>query len=207
MIAVMPGGSLVYFHKWAGFNLPPVVTFGDSVAPGSTEIPYQQATSFDFDNTYLNNVASFTQQYGPNNLFTLTAASLPSETAYFARAASGVTVTTMSNLDVYDDVNWFLAKYSQPSLRVSGLVVDAASNPQVAFPAVMTLLQGQVATVTRRPVGGAVISENVLTQKIAHAIGPSYWQTAYQLSPYSIEADVLQLDIPGFDVIGGNNLA
>jgi len=205
MIAAMPTGSLVYFHRWALYNQSPAAIFTDDPA-SEAGIPYLNATAFDYDNTYLNNSVQYTQQYGANNLFTVTTVDPVSQAGYYARAANAVTITTMSNLDAYDDASWFIAKYSQPSLRVSGLVVDAASNPQIAFPAVLQLQLGQVATVTRTPVGGAQITGTVLVQKVSHAIGPTMWTTAYQLSPYTPENAVLQLDTAGFDVLGLNSL-
>jgi hypothetical protein len=205
MIAAMPTGSLVYFHRWALYNQSPAAIFSDDPDSG-TDIPYLNATAFDYDNTYLNNSVQYTQQYGANNLFTVTTVDPVSQGEYYARAASAVTITTMSNLDAYDDASWFIAKYSQPSLRVSGLVVDAASNPQVAFPSVLQLQLGQAAQVIRTPVGGAQITGTVLVQKVSHAIGPTMWQTAYQMSPYVPEDAVLQLDATGFDVVGNNSL-
>ena len=89
---------------------------------------------------------------------------------------------------------------------MSTVTVDAASNPAVAFPVILPLQQGQVVTVTRSPVGGATITGNCLTEKIAHAIGPAAWQTAVQASPYIPEGNVLQLDNPGGDTLGGNVL-
>jgi hypothetical protein len=66
--------------------------------------------------------------------------------------------------------------------------------------------QGQVATVTRSPVGGATITQNCLVQKLAHNVGPSGWKWSAQLSPYTLEASVLQLDNSGFDQIGNGAL-
>ena len=147
-----------------------------------------------------------TQQVGPNTTVTVTAADFPSQHAYFTRSALQQTISTMSDLDAYGQANFQIAKYSQPQLRVSGVTVDAASNAAAAFPVLLALQQGQAATVTRRPLGGAVISESVLTQKIEHSIGPGRWQTSMQLSPYTPESNILQLDVPPFNQLGNGTL-
>ena len=79
---------------------------------------------------------------------------------------------------------------------------DAAEAVQAA-----SSLQGQVATVTRRPVGGAEITGTVIVQKIQHDIGPTAWKTSFQLSPYQPENQILELDAAGFDQLGANTLA
>jgi hypothetical protein len=207
LAAAAPGGALVYTHKWDLFNQFPVAIFGDDPNPVPGEVPYLQAASWDYDDTYLDNSEQVTQQYGANNLFTVTATDFGSQHSYFPRSAVAQTITTMSNLDAYDTANWKISKYSQPALRVAGVTIDAASNPQAAFPAVLGLMQGQVVTVTRQPAGGAEISEQVLVEKISHKIGPSLWQVSLQLSPYVPENAVVELDAPPFNTLGDNTLA
>jgi hypothetical protein len=207
LLAAWPTGAAVWAGRWALFNQAPVAAFGDSPGPGTGQVPYLQSQTWGYDNTYLYNTVSVTQQYGQNNLFTLTGTDPVSQAAYYARTSLAQTITTTSDEDVYTMVNWELAKYSQPSLRVSGVTVDAASNPAVAFPVVLALLQGQVVSVTRMPVGGAVISGNVLVQQVSHQAGPGLWKAAYQLSPYTVEAAVLQLDDPADSTVGNAALA
>ena len=184
LIAAMPGGSLVFFHQWALFNLSPVAVLGDNPDPAQGQVPYLPGQSWGFDNTYLYNLSAITQQYGPNNLITVTDTDFTSDHQYYPRTALTQTITTMSALDAYSLVQWIIGKYSQPSLRVSTITVDAASNPNAAFPVILSLLQGQVVTVTRSPVGGATITQDTIIEKIGHSIGPTSWQTAIQASPY-----------------------
>jgi hypothetical protein len=207
MLAAMPSGALVFIHKWALFNQAPVATLGDSPAVSDGEVPYLQPTAWDLDNTYLFNLTQITQQVGPNNTITVQAADFTSQAAYFTRSALQQTIQTTSDLDAYDSANYAVAKYSQPQLRVSGVQIDAASNPAAAFPVILALQQGQVLTVTRRPVGGAVITGQVIIQKIQHEAGPTSWVTSLQLSPYVPEDAILQLDTPGYDVLGNVGLA
>lgn len=206
MYAAMPSGSLVYIHRWALFNQAPVVIFGDSVSVGDGEVPALQASSWSYDNTYLFNNVQVTLQYGANNLFTVTTVDFNSQHQYFTRSALTETISTMNNLDAVDMANWQLNKYSQPNLRVSNVTIDAASNPNVAFPAVLGIQQGQAAIMNRRPLGGAEISQNVIIQKISHSIGPGVWQTSVQLSPYVPEGNMLQFDVTGENDLGTGTL-
>ena len=197
---VAPSGALIYVPRWAIYDLSPAAVFGDSVS--GTEIPYQMGQAFGYDNTYLYNTDAITRQNGPNQSITATATSFTSRSAFFLRSALTATIQTTSDLDAYDIANWDIAKYAQPEFRISVLTVDAASNPAQAFPAVLALQQAQLVTVTRRPVGGAVISAEALIQKVSHSIGPSLWQTTYEISPYSLEAAVLEADSPGYSTLG-----
>ena len=201
---VAPSGALVYVPRWGIYDIAPAATFGD--ATDGTEIPYQQAQSFGYDNTYLYNTDAITRQVGPNQSITATSTSFPSSTAYFLRSALTQTIQTTSDLDAYDIANWDIAKYAQPEYRISTITIDASSNPTQAFPTVLALQQAQVVTVNRRPVGGAEISVQAIVQKISHQIGPTLWQTAMEISPYSLEAAVLEADTPGYNVVGNNTL-
>jgi hypothetical protein len=202
-----PDGTLVYIHKWASFNQAPVAVLGDSPVPAQGDVAFLQGQAWDYDDTYLSNNNQVTLQYGANNLFTVQVVSFPSQASYFARTAGAQTITTMSSGDATDLANWQSAKYAQPALRVSGLSIDAASNPSAAFPAVLGLQQAQVATVTRNPMGAAPITGDTLIQKIHQAIGPGIWSIDLQLSPYSTESSVLELDASPYNSLGNATLA
>ena len=62
--------------------------------------------------------------------------------------------------------------------------------------------------VTRRPIGGAVISEVGIIERVQHQIGPQRWTVTYQLSPYYPEAAVMTVDgtenTPGQACSGGD---
>jgi len=201
---VAPSGALVYVPRWGIYDMAPVLTFGD--ATDGTEIPYVMGQQFGYDNTYLYNTDAITRQVGPNQSITATATSFPSSKAYFLRSALSQTIQTSSDLDAYDIANWDIAKYAQPEYRISTITIDASSNPTQAFPAVLALQQAQIVTVNRRPVGGAELSVQAIVQKVSHAIGPTMWQASYEISPYSLEAAVLEADTPGFNVVGNNTL-
>jgi hypothetical protein len=92
-------------------------------------------------------------------------------------------------------------------MRVRQLSIDAASNPDVAFSAILPLTVSSVVTVDRDPVGGVPISGQYLTQRVSISIGPTLWKVDYQISPYVIQATVLTSDTSGFNVIGTNTLS
>lgn len=206
MLTVAPSGAVVFWHRYALFNQSPVAVFGDDPSPGTSEVPYLQAGSWSYDNTYLYNRTQTTQQVGPNTTITVAASDFGSEASYFARSAFQTTIQTTSDLDAYTQANWAKAKYSQPALRVKGITVSGASHTD-AFATILTVQQGQVATVIRRPAGGAVVDQTVLIERIGHSIGPGKWDTDFQLSPFTPEDAVLQLDAPGFSVLGNVTLA
>lgn len=122
---------------------------------------------------------------------------LPSQQQYFRRSALQQTVQVVSPYDVNDITTWSLARFAQPVLHNKAVVIEAAPNPQVAFPAVLSLDIGDVVTVTRRPVGGAAISETGVIERVKHSVGPGKWTTTYQLSPYAVESQVLTVNGSG----------
>jgi hypothetical protein len=206
MVTSEPSGNLHYIHRWALFNQMTSFVFGDSNNVSDGEIPYTQDVGFGYDNTYVYNIDQVTQQIGPNNGITVTVSDFTSQHEYFTRSALTSTITTLSNLDAYEIANWQIAKYAQPSMRVANINIDAASNPN-AFPEVLDIQQGNAVTVNRRPIGGAVISNVYLVQKITHEIGTGVWKVGFQLSPYVPESNVMALDTTGFNVLGNETLA
>jgi len=204
---IQGNGSVIYIPRWATYNAGPVAAFGDN---GVSEIPYLQDSAWDYDNSYLYNEVTATQQRGPVQYETVYTRDIASGLEYFLRSALSVSSYVSNPEDVYDIVNWYINKYGQPSLRLRSLTIDAASladsGPVSAFPAVLSLELQDVVTVTRRPVGGAVISQLGIIERVEHSIGPSLWKTAYQISPYTIEGSILTADSTGTDILGQNSL-
>ena len=91
-------------------------------------------------------------------------------------------------------------------MRVRQLSIDAASNPDVAFPVVLPLTVSSTVTVDRDPVGGVPISGQFLVQRVSLSIGPTLWKADYQISPYVVQAAVLTADASGYNEIGLNAL-
>ena len=173
---------------------------------GSPEIPALKDSAFDYDNTYLYNETTVTQQQGPNQLVIADERNTSSAAEYFRRSALTYSSEVVSPYDVTDLASWSLAKFGEPSLHLSQLTVDAHSCPQLAFPTVLALDIGDVVQVTRRPIGGAVISEVGIIERVQHQIGAGKWTVTYQLSPYTPESAVMTVDgtenTPGSGVLG-----
>lgn len=168
------------------------------------EVPYVQPTAFDYDNTFLWNLLTAKQQLSSAyDGSSATAIDTVSQQEYFTRGGQGAqidqTLETTSYQDVLDDVNWGLAKYSQPQIRVKQLVVNAFAQAGnlATWPTVLGVEQGDVCSVIRRPIGGAVITELGIVQKIQHDIGPDRWVTTILVVPYAPSNDVLISDTGG----------
>jgi hypothetical protein len=158
------------------------------------EIPYEKSSGYDYDNTYVYNETTATQQSGPNSLIIADQRTSGSQRQYFKRSALTYTSEVVSPYDVSDLVTWSLAKFSQPVMHVRQVVIDAAGKGQAVFPTILSLDIGNVVTVIRRPIGGAIITETGIIEKVQHAIGPGHWITTYQLSPWQVQENVLTVD-------------
>jgi hypothetical protein len=170
------------------------------------EISYEASLGLDYDNTYIQNVTQATLVQGANSLVAPIEKSLQSIYEYLARGPQGVSVNGASAQDAYDVAYWYLNKYSQPQLRVSTVVVQAAENP-ILFTQILQADLSDVATLNRRPIGAPPYSLPVITEQVSFSIGPGVWDASYQLSPYVQEGDVLVTDVSGQDTLGTGTLA
>ncbi len=170
----------------------------------SPEVPYEKETEFDFDNTYLYNEVTATQQSGPNQLTVYDDRNLASEQEYFRRSALTFTSDVVSPYDVSDVTTWSIATFAQPSIHVTAVKVHVSANPLIAFPVALGVDIGDIVQVNRRPIGGAVISELGIVEKITYDIGARYFYVTYQLSPYQPANQVLCADTSGYDDPGVN---
>jgi hypothetical protein len=126
-----------------------------------------------------------------------------SKAAYLRRNGLALTFYTQSDEDVYDGVNWALSKYKQAAYRVPMIMLDAAAN-NLVWPAALGVEQGDVVKVIRRPVGGPAYTVLGIVSRIEIEVGPDKWDVMMSISPYSIEANVLQLGAAGFNTLGSN---
>lgn len=176
-----------------------------SMRAAAAEVPFPKETAWDFDNTYTYSEVTAVQQYGPNQLILADVRDPASQQQYFRRSALSHTAEVVSPYDVSDVTTWSLARFSQPVLHTRSLIVDAAATPHASFSVVLGLDIGDVITVTRRPVGGAEITEAGIIEHVGHSIGPGMWQVTYQLSPYAAEAAVLAVDGPATSALPQDN--
>lgn len=174
------------------------------------ELPFYQETSFSTDNQFIYNVINSTQQRGPNQDFFYQNNYFTSQHQYFNR--SGLTFQSYALLpfDVEDLVNWSIIKYEEPSQRVVKLVIDVggvqALNNEL-FPIVLSLELNQILTVNRRPIGGTEMSVTGIIQAIEHDIGPTFWKTTLQITPFTPEGEALVADSPGNNSPGNSYLS
>jgi hypothetical protein len=202
-------GSLIYMQRWNFYNQPVAQTFGDN---GTTEIPFEQSTSFDVDNTNLFNQINSVQQRGPNSDIFYQQTNFPSQLSFFVRSGLQFQSFALSPFDVYSRVNWSMAKYNNPIQRVAQLDLNvAATNAKAnSFTAVLRLDLQDMVTINRRPVGagtGGVMSITGPIQRIQHSIGAATWKTSYQVAPQFPEGQALVADIGGQNTLGTQYLS
>lgn len=168
----------------------------------SVEIPYLATMGADFDNTNLYNEVTAIQNRGPNELLQVDNRDQTSTNQYFRRSALNFTSNVVSNYDVYDVVNWNLQQVKQPTVRIAEMEIHPSTNPYVVFTAALSTDIADIVTVNRRPLGGGVISELGIVEQVKHEIGPTFWKTSFQVSPYTLGSQVLVADVSGQDVLG-----
>lgn len=183
-------GGASFYLAWAGAWCTP------------SSVPYEPKSSYGFDQTYIYNEVTASQQDGPNQLVTYDARGTASAAQYFRRSALTFSPNVVSPYDVSDITTWNLDGYQQPSLHVSAVTVSAAPNPLACFPLVLTLDEGQAGQVLRNPVGGAPLAETGTVERVQHDIGAGYWQATYQLSPYGPGQAVMCADTAGYNAPG-----
>lgn len=169
-------------------------------------LPYDPATAFDYDNTYISNAVEVTLTQGPNTLAVPVIKDQSSINQYFLRGPLTHQVSVQTVQDALDRAWWSLNKYKQPALRVRGLLVKPASAPN-SFITVLTTDLADVLSVIRNPLSQGGYNLPVQVGKVQHNIGPGLWDTTYQAYPYTPENAVLLTDSAGFNVLGSNVLA
>lgn len=171
-----------------------------SVIQHSTEVPFLKETEFGFDNTFVYNEVTSTQEDGPSQSISADYRDTVSQGQYFRRSALGFQQNVVSPYDIADITTWSATQYKQPSVHLSTMTVNVSSNPLVGFPVVLHLDIGDIVTVTRRPVGGGEITIQGVIERIQTEIGARSWQVTYQISPYAPQNSILCADTNGFNV-------
>lgn len=194
-------GSIVYIPRWSLYNTGSATCFGDN---GTTEIPFLQESSFMVDNTFINNQINVTQNRGPNQDIFYQQTNFPSQLEFFNRSGLQIQSYAMSPFDVYGVVDWNMAKYNFPVMRVDHISVNPSSAqgalPQT-FAQILSLELEQGAIVNRRPIGAGTagtFTVNGSIQRIQHSIGPNEWGTQLQICPRFPESNVLVANQAGW---------
>jgi hypothetical protein len=188
-------------------------------------IPYDPSSSFDYDNTFVSNILQSqrtidagndanTGQYNPITKqwetsgygATVCIFNQASQNEYFPRGPLELDIETNCDQDAYDICNWNLVAYEQPMFRVATIVLTPSSNPTL-WATALSVEQGDIATVTRSPLGGAAITTTVIIQSVQHQVDADNWVTTIQATPYFPGNAVLQADNTPYNAVGTNALA
>jgi hypothetical protein len=209
-------GNVWWASRMWFYNKSPKWVFGDNPALG--EIPYDPGQSFDFDNAYLYTQDEVTREIGRSSQITTSASqgvnaltfantgaitrlnSPSAQAQYGNRNALSQTIITSTDQDVYDRGFWSLAKYSSASMRIPQIVVNAASNPAL-WPVALGAEVGDVVQVNRRPLGGApyAVMGIIVKAQVQLNVAAKIGRATFGIVPYNIEANVIQVDVNGFD--------
>lgn len=146
-------------------------------------LPYQlDAMAFDFDNTYVYNTVTVTRDGGPAQAKT----DAGSATQYLSRTFSQ-TLKLAADSDVVDRVNYLVANYKDPHMRLPSLAFVPSGNTSVLFPIALDIDISDYESVTHRPIGAPAIPYLGYVDGISHSItvepGSQSWTTALLLSP------------------------
>jgi hypothetical protein len=213
-------GAVFYQSRQALYNKTPKYTFGDNPAGG--EVPYLPGQSFDADIIYLFNRVRAQRQVSQNQVTTTVGAGkfkqlalndgalvldvdTASETQYAPRAILDQTILTSSDQDAYDWTGWKLNKYKDQAYRVPQIKLDPLANPAI-WDVALTVEQGDVVKVIRRPLGAPSYTVLCVVQEVDHAGGPEQHDVTLALSPYTIESNVLQLDNGSLATLASNRI-
>ena len=152
---IAPTGDMVYQAKVNSYNQAIQWVLGDSTAGG--EYGYENDIAFDYDPSRIQNEIQLTQLDDQS----VTTPGVPD-----IETASQIQYGTISNLatgylqgdanyplnygpGLLDLANWLACTYQAPSLRLTQVTVDAASQPS-AWPFVLGASTGDMVTVNRR---------------------------------------------------------
>jgi hypothetical protein len=197
-------GTVTYYSRQWLYDRPAKYVFGDR--PDLGEIPALPGSSYNYDNQYVYNTVTSQRSLSQNQQgAVVTLADATSKLQYFQRGVLQQNIETVADQDAYDRVNWSLAAYKQPSVRVQQIVLNPAAHP-AAWPAALGVEQGDVVTYNRRPLGAPAITFTGIVQKVQHDIGPGKWQVTLLVTPYAYMSNVLRCDVAGYDAAGNNQL-
>lgn len=174
---VAADGTVTFQSRKTQFaNTTPMWTFGEN----NGEIPYTDLR-FDYDPTHLSNSVAVTQTT-TNQTFNVISAS--SQTTYGPRYLTRNSQAT-STTEVQQSAYYWLAKYSQPALRVAAIRIDVGANPAL-FPSVLAFEIGQRIRINRRDATGLrpTITSDGFIEQIAHSTdGANSWTVDLEVSP------------------------
>lgn len=165
MVYVPPTGSIYFHAKGNTFGESPKWVLGDE--PSLGEIPFEDDMATDWDPQRVINLPQITQldrqdvvipqALSPNAAGMLTTAQSQvkygQQTDQITGYLNNDVTTAISQANpssLIDLANWLATSYAAPHLRIQQITVNAEANPS-AFPFVLGVSPGDVATVNHRP--------------------------------------------------------
>jgi len=180
-------GTVTFRQRSARYDTAATATLGE------LETPYLGDVRFDFDPTFVYNLAQVTRPGG----ITVSVSDQASRNRYFLRTLVE-TPQISSDLEAADRANYRLAQFKDPHLRLPQVTVDPASNPGL-WPVALGTRIGDRVAVRRRPFGAPALAvPDCFVEAVGHDVdfrvdGPPRWRVTYLLSP----ADTSQFWLAG----------
>ncbi|MEU0516647.1 LamG-like jellyroll fold domain-containing protein [Streptosporangium sp. NPDC006007] len=189
-------GYLCFTSKTLRYNRGPQYLLGDR--PDLGEVPYLGDVVFDRDPAQVANSITVTQAHYGRKVSVSDAASITQ------RGERGRDATTHVDdaLAVVDHANYLLLRYKEPGARVSTITLDPASNP-AAWPTALGVECGDIVTVSRRPVGGVLLTGSFEVIGVSHRVDSAAgeWKTTLNLAP--ADPFFFRLDDATYGVLDG----
>lgn len=199
-------GQLQWRGHVVGYYQHVRATLGEDTANG--EIPYLPGVKYDYDPTYLYNdvrVENSAIDGWSNPIDSIhTATDLASKAKYGPRSMSMSTRLRFAE-DPWSLAQALLSRYNRPRLRVGGVVIDPASNPD-AWEFCLSVEVGDLVTVNRRPMGAPMISQTCRVLRVVPDLGPGRATFALELEAAPAPAPVIILGDPVMGAVDGRTI-
>jgi hypothetical protein len=176
------GDATYHGHAWQlANNLTASATVGD----GAGEIGYSDVV-FTYDDTLIFNRAICTNYTGSNPNFVLHSSDLSDSTSIdaYGESVKDLGLIGVNNMNVVNNtLEWVLANYKDPKLRVTQVSFNPRRSPSTQYPVVLGAEIGTRWTFKRRPQNvGSAISQDVIVEGITHTMTPSTFESTFDLS-------------------------
>jgi hypothetical protein len=177
------GDATYHGHAWQlANNLTAAATVGD----GAGEIGYSDVV-FTYDDTLLYNRALCTYYTGSeSSTFVLHTGDFEDATSItaYGESAKDLGLIGVNNANVVQNtLEWVVAYYKDPKLRVSQLSFNPRRSPATHYPVVLGAEIGTRWTFKRRPQNvGSAISQDVIVEGVTHTMTPSTFESTFDLS-------------------------
>jgi len=179
-----PTGTVSYQgRQWRTLNATSsILTFGEG---GGTEVPYQDTSTLEDDDTRLANIASVTPLGASTPQVATDSAS---QALYWTRSNQSVDRSLLSSDTALAlaAAQYLVSRYKDPPPRIPALTVNMVTVPSAQKPTVLSLANSQ--RVTWKRAATTPIATETYVEQIQHTMQPgSSWTMTLQLSPALLE--------------------